>query len=130
MRTLILGLAALTMAVPALTPALAGKNDQRDDYGRYYDNDNYYSGPTWRGEDGRTYCRRRDGTAGLVIGAAAGRAGRPGDRHPWQPRHRDHRRRRARRAGRPRGCPQPLPIRRARRGACRLFPRSRLCRLF
>jgi hypothetical protein len=72
MRTLILGLAALTMAVPALTAAVAGKNEQRDEYDRYYDTDGYYSGPTWRGEDGRTYCRRRDGTAGLVIGAAAG----------------------------------------------------------
>jgi uncharacterized protein YcfJ len=26
----------------------------------------------WRGKDGRTYCRRKDGTTGLVIGAAAG----------------------------------------------------------
>jgi glycine zipper 2TM protein len=82
MRTLILGLAALTMAVPVLAPAVAGKNDRRDDYGRYYDNDNYYSGPTWRGEDGRTYCRRRDGTAGLIVGAAAGAlVGRAIDTH-------------------------------------------------
>lgn len=26
----------------------------------------------WRGKDGRTYCRRKDGTTGLIIGAAAG----------------------------------------------------------
>jgi outer membrane lipoprotein SlyB len=26
----------------------------------------------WRGKDGRTYCRRKNGTTGLVIGAAAG----------------------------------------------------------
>ena len=27
---------------------------------------------SWRGKDGRTYCRRKNGTTGLVIGAAAG----------------------------------------------------------
>lgn len=27
---------------------------------------------TWRGRDGRHYCRRSNGTTGLVIGAAAG----------------------------------------------------------
>ena len=26
----------------------------------------------WRGEDGRTYCRKRNGTTGLIIGGAAG----------------------------------------------------------
>jgi uncharacterized protein YcfJ len=26
----------------------------------------------WRGKDGRMYCRRKNGTTGLVIGAAAG----------------------------------------------------------
>lgn len=26
----------------------------------------------WRGRDGRTYCRKSDGTTGLVIGAAGG----------------------------------------------------------
>jgi hypothetical protein len=31
-----------------------------------------YNGPTWRGEDGRTYCRRKDGTIGTIVGAAAG----------------------------------------------------------
>ena len=29
-------------------------------------------GPTWQGEDGRTYCRRSDGTTGLVVGGGAG----------------------------------------------------------
>ena len=27
---------------------------------------------TWRGNDGRYYCRQNDGTIGLIIGAAAG----------------------------------------------------------
>lgn len=26
----------------------------------------------WKGRDGRTYCRRSDGTVGLVVGGAAG----------------------------------------------------------
>ncbi len=26
----------------------------------------------WQGRDGRTYCRKSDGTVGLVVGAAAG----------------------------------------------------------
>lgn len=61
------------------------------DYGRGYDR-SYYDEPiyrdtrVWQGRDGRTYCRRKDGTTGLVIGAAAGAllgrevAGRRGDR--------------------------------------------------
>ena len=52
----------------------------RDRYGydtRYYGRDyhserGYYNARTWRGNDGRYYCRRSDGTVGLVIGAAAG----------------------------------------------------------
>lgn len=45
---------------------------------RYYRQGNYQErvlGPddrVYRGEDGRYYCRRPDGTAGLVVGAAAG----------------------------------------------------------
>ena len=66
MRKLILCVLAVTVSVP-----LAAAKP-RNDNGRYYDHDGYYSGPTWRGDDGRTYCRRRDGTTGLIVGAAAG----------------------------------------------------------
>lgn len=41
-------------------------------YSRYYNQQGYYSGPTWRGNDGRYYCRRSDGTTGTLIGGAAG----------------------------------------------------------
>jgi hypothetical protein len=71
MRKIILGLSAVMLAIPAM-PAAAGKNDRREDYNRYYDSQGNYSGPTWRGDDGRTYCRKRDGTTGLVVGAVAG----------------------------------------------------------
>ena len=70
MRNLFLGLAAVTMTVPALSvPAMAQSNGR---YSRYYDNQGYYQGPVWRGEDGRRYCRRSNGTTGMIIGGAGG----------------------------------------------------------
>lgn len=51
----------------------------RYDAGRYYRSGNYYRIRTltandriYRGQNGRYYCRRSDGTTGLIIGAAAG----------------------------------------------------------
>lgn len=32
----------------------------------------YRNTRTWRGNDGRYYCRKKDGTTGLIIGGAAG----------------------------------------------------------
>nr|WP_166179126.1 glycine zipper 2TM domain-containing protein [Altererythrobacter segetis] len=87
-RTSALALAAAGMAVSAV-PAQAqdyygrhsySQHHHRDRYGydtRYYGRD-YRSEPvyrntrTWRGNDGRYYCRKKDGTTGLIIGAAAG----------------------------------------------------------
>ncbi len=86
MRTFILAAAAAALAVPA-APVMAdppahakayGKrakdHDRRyDDRGRYYEprrisrNDRM-----WRGDDGRYYCKRDNGTTGLVIGAGVG----------------------------------------------------------
>lgn len=63
-----------------------------DDYGRGEYRDSYYAQPvrrdtrTWRGDDGRYYCRKDNGTTGLLIGGAVGGlagheiAGRGGDR--------------------------------------------------
>ena len=71
MRNAILGLAAVTMAVPAaITPASAQYQGSR--YSRYYDQQGYSQGPVWRGQDGRRYCRRSNGTTGLIIGGAGG----------------------------------------------------------
>ncbi len=51
---------------------------------RRYNDDRYYGSRrghdervyrdtrVWRGNDGRTYCRKKDGTTGLIIGGAAG----------------------------------------------------------
>lgn len=41
-----------------------------DDY--YSDRRNYRDERVWRGRDGRYYCRKRDGTIGLIVGGAAG----------------------------------------------------------
>jgi len=73
MRKSILGLAAVTMTVPAI-PATALAYDRYDGprYSRYYDRAGNYHGPTWRGRDGRIYCRRSNGTTGLIVGGAAG----------------------------------------------------------
>lgn len=38
----------------------------------YYDEPVYRDTRVWRGRDGRYYCRKRDGTTGLIIGGAVG----------------------------------------------------------
>ncbi|HEV2079243.1 MAG TPA: glycine zipper 2TM domain-containing protein [Allosphingosinicella sp.] len=60
MRKLTLALAATTMALPVAMPAPAMAQS------------GYYQGRTWVGTDGRTYCRRSNGTTGLVVGGAGG----------------------------------------------------------
>ena len=65
MKRTILALAMAAMAMPAV-PAIA-----HDRSGRHYhqtDNGIRY----WRGNDGRTYCKRPNGTTGLLIGGVAG----------------------------------------------------------
>ena len=62
------------------TPALADRHRHRDGYETPYDSRGRYHEPRrigredriWRGRDGRYYCRRDNGTTGLVIGAAVG----------------------------------------------------------
>ena len=65
-----------------------GRYDRRDDrryvrrddrrYDSRYDSRASYGEPVnrntrvWRGNDGRAYCQKKDGTTGLIIGAAAG----------------------------------------------------------
>lgn len=60
MRKLTLAFAAATMALPVAIPAPVMAQS------------GYYQGKTWRGADGRTYCRRSNGTTGLIVGGAAG----------------------------------------------------------
>ena len=85
MRKLILALSIATMLAPT-APAFAQPPYGRDrGYDRGYDRGGYdrygrYREPrrigrndhVWRGRDGRYYCKRDNGTTGLIIGAAAG----------------------------------------------------------
>jgi len=66
MRKLILAVSATAMAIPATVALPEAAQAQR-----YYSN-GAYVGPTWRGRDGRYYCRRSNGTTGLIVGGAAG----------------------------------------------------------
>lgn len=73
MRKLVLGLAAVTMTVPAVsTPAMAQYYGGSRYSSNHYDRYGNYDGPVWRGRDGRLYCRRSNGTTGLIVGAGAG----------------------------------------------------------
>jgi uncharacterized protein YcfJ len=58
MRHLIFSLAAVALVAPALTyaPPAEAKRVYKE----------------WRGKDGRMYCRRTDGTTGLIVGGVAG----------------------------------------------------------
>jgi hypothetical protein len=88
MKKTLLALAAAALALPAV-PAAADppghapahgwrakhRNDVRyDRYGRYAEPRRIHRGDRiWRdGRDGRYYCRRDNGTTGLIIGAAGG----------------------------------------------------------
>ena len=70
MRKLILAVSATAMAVPATFALPVSTAAQAQS--RYYDRNGNYVGPTWRGRDGRDYCRRSNGTTGLIVGGAAG----------------------------------------------------------
>lgn len=85
MRKTILAIAAAALTLPA-APAFAdpppwapahGKRAKDraiyDSRGRYYEPRRISRGDrVWRGDDGRYYCERDNGTTGLIIGAAGG----------------------------------------------------------
>jgi outer membrane lipoprotein SlyB len=64
MRKMFLALSAATLAVPAVTATPAFAHETRS----YHS----HQSQQWRGSDGRTYCRKPNGTVGLVVGGAAG----------------------------------------------------------
>jgi len=76
MKRTIMILAAAGLALPA-APALADPPAWAPAHGhrakevrRYYTTDNGIR--YWQGDDGRYYCRRGNGTTGLLVGAALG----------------------------------------------------------
>ena len=62
MRKAMLALAALSLAVP-VSMAVPTDGAQARKHYRYKE---------WRGRDGRTYCRKSNGTTGLIVGGVAG----------------------------------------------------------
>ncbi|RJG53928.1 glycine zipper 2TM domain-containing protein [Sphingobium terrigena] len=62
MRKTLLALAAVSLAVPLSMAVPTDGAQARKDH-RYKE---------WRGRDGRTYCRKSNGTTGLIVGAAGG----------------------------------------------------------
>jgi hypothetical protein len=85
-KTTALALAASSVALTAV-PAEARHNHYRQSYSQYqgYNQDYGYNGydsrygdpvysntRVWQGHDGNYYCRKKDGTTGLIVGAAAG----------------------------------------------------------
>ncbi|MBK5264799.1 MAG: glycine zipper 2TM domain-containing protein [Alphaproteobacteria bacterium] len=61
MRNFMLALAAVSIAIPV---SMVMPTDQAAA--------KHYKYKEWRGRDGRTYCRKSDGTVGLIIGGTAG----------------------------------------------------------
>ena len=61
MRKLTMAIAAASLTLPVAMPAPAFAN-----------HNGYYHGKTWRDSQGRTRCRRRNVTTGLIVGGAAG----------------------------------------------------------
>ncbi|MDT8279180.1 MAG: glycine zipper 2TM domain-containing protein [Erythrobacter sp.] len=85
MKKLAIILAAGAMTLPIAAPAQADPPPHAPAYGkrakdRIYNDRGYYLEPrrlsrndrVWRGDDNRYYCRRDNGTTGLVIGAGVG----------------------------------------------------------
>ena len=60
MRSMMMAVAALSLAVPVLPSAAIAHKD------------GYYHGKTWRDSQGRLRCKRPNGTTGLIVGAAGG----------------------------------------------------------
>ena len=62
MRKLFIVMTAMSLAVPTVASAHSDRSGHRAEQGQR----------EWRGADGRYYCRKSNGTVGLVVGAAGG----------------------------------------------------------
>ncbi|WP_137864092.1 MULTISPECIES: glycine zipper 2TM domain-containing protein [unclassified Sphingomonas] len=79
MRKFILALGVIAVAVPSagLVPVAANaapmaKPGADGAYAQDRRDRRRYEYREWRGRDGRTYCRKPDGTTGLIVGGVAG----------------------------------------------------------
>jgi len=84
MRRIILAVSLAAMLTPAM-PALADSHRKHHKHNNHYYADRYYQDNSryserrlsrndrvYRGGDGRYYCKRKDGTTGLIVGGLAG----------------------------------------------------------
>lgn len=60
MRKMIMAFSAVAMVAPTLVAVTPAEAHRRHAY------------KEWRGKDGRVYCRRSNGTTGLIVGGVAG----------------------------------------------------------
>lgn len=76
MRKFIVALSAVAVAIPTAVALPAPKAEAKAyDYKAGYSADTQrrrYAYREWRGRDGRRYCRKPNGTTGLVVGGVAG----------------------------------------------------------
>ena len=75
MKKTLMALAASTLILPATAVVAADQFSVASASTGYKEDISYQSREkfrSWRGKDGRTYCRRKNGTTGLVVGAAVG----------------------------------------------------------
>ncbi|MGE4429385.1 MAG: glycine zipper 2TM domain-containing protein [Sphingobium sp.] len=67
-RTFAVAVAASLLAPAMIVPEAADARPRSHKYKKH----DRHSHKQWRGRDGRTYCRKSDGTTGLLVGAAGG----------------------------------------------------------
>ena len=60
MRSFVLALTAVSLSIPA---TMAFPTSQAEARSKYRE---------WRGKDGRTYCKKSNGTTGLIVGGVGG----------------------------------------------------------
>lgn len=67
MRKFMMALSAAGLMIPA---TMVVPTSQAEAHKRNYRHSHNYA--EWRGRDGRTYCRRSNGTTGLIVGGVGG----------------------------------------------------------
>jgi outer membrane lipoprotein SlyB len=70
MRKFMLALGAMSLVVP--TVVTFSTVDASAQSRHYKKHNKRYAYREWRGRDGRQYCRKSNGTTGLIVGAAGG----------------------------------------------------------
>jgi len=65
MKKFMMALGAMSLLAPVAMVVPSDTAEARQNHGRYKYKE-------WRGRDGRTYCRRSNGTTGLIVGGAVG----------------------------------------------------------